>query len=360
MEVLYENIAHYTHGMATMFFVFISILLYQKRMQNSLVRFLCRVMMFWAVIFLKDVVYLADGLWTSARVIRITSSIDMLCIPVFAVFLFEVVKPGWTTSTKVLLMLLPTIIPVGIIIFTDSVDIFRGLILYSNILAVVIAALLLRSTGNFNRYIKENYSYTETISIYWLRKVVFFLLLLLLAWSVVAWTNLMLGESVYYLFTIAFFTYIYRHTMSHHVISVPDTLNPFMHDDYGNEVQATATEKVRFAAKLVKTMEEEHMFLNPLLTLREVATATGTNRTYLSEYLNRELKTNFYDYVNSYRIHEAEKLLLSDKSVKLEEVSVRCGFNSLSTFQRSFQKVNGKTPARFRAEDASKTVVFTN
>ncbi len=350
MEALYENIAHFTHGMATMFFIFISILLYQKRKQNSLVRFLCRVMVFWTVIFLKDVVYLADGLWLSNRIIHITSSIDMLCIPVFAVFLFEVVKPGWARAVKVLLMLLPTIIPVVIVIFTGSVNVFRGLILYSNILAVVVAALLLRSTNNFNKFIKANYSYTETISIYWLRKVVFFLLLLLLAWSVVAWGNLMLGESMYYLSAIAVFSYIYQHTMRHHVVSVPNTLNPFIHGNNENEVQATAAETDRFAAKLVKTMEEQHLFLNPLLTLREVATATCTNRTYLSEYLNRELNTNFYDYVNSYRIQEAEKLLLSDKSIKLEEVSVRCGFNSLSTFQRSFQKVNGKTPAKFRAE----------
>lgn len=52
-------------------------------------------------------------------------------------------------------------------------------------------------------------------------------------------------------------------------------------------------------------MEKGRMFLNPKLSLTEVATAIGTNRTYLSEYLNNDLDTTFYEYVNGFRIKEA-------------------------------------------------------
>lgn len=352
MEFFYENLSHYTHGMTTMFFVFISILLYQKRERNSLIGFLFRVMVFWVAIFLKDVIYLGNGLWTSERVIHITVSIDMLCIPVFSMFLFEVVKPGWTNIQRGTLMLLPTVLLASAVIVTDSQRIFNALILYSNILAVLIAILLLRSTQNFNRYIKMNYSYTETISISWLRTVVFLLLVLMLLWSVVTWFDLMLGRSVYYLSSVVVFTYIYVQTMRHHVVAVPNMLSPF-HNTGETEVNegpgnATKAETARFVAKLQQAMDEQHLYLNPLLTLRDVASAIGTNRTYLSEYLNRELKTNFYDYINSYRIREAEKLLLDDREAKTEDVAQRCGFNSLSTFLRSFEKAKGTTPAKFR------------
>jgi AraC-like DNA-binding protein len=348
MDVFYENLAHYTHGLTTMFFVFVAILLYRKRERNSLVGFLCRVMILWSVIFLKDVVYLVDGMWTSSQVIHITVSVDMLCIPAFAMFLFEVVRPGWASFHKVALMLLPTIVLAGVVIVTGSTDIFNALIVYSNIMALLVAVLLLRSTRNFNRYIKMNYSYTETISISWLRTVVVMILLLLALWSAVNVLDWGLGRSVYYVSSIAIFTYIYLRTMRHHVVAVPDMLAPSAHETSPSGESATKAETARFAAQLGEAMEGRQMFLNPMLTLREVAAATGTNRTYLSEYLNRELKTNFYDYVNSYRVKEAERILRTERGAKLEEVSERCGFNSLSTFLRSFEKANGTTPTKFR------------
>jgi AraC-like DNA-binding protein len=348
MDVFYENLAHYTHGLTTMFFVFISIVLYRRRERNSLVGFLCSVMIFWSAIFLKDVAYLVEGMWANRRIIHITVSVDMLCIPAFAMFLFEVVRPGWASFHKVALMLLPTVVLAGVVVVTDSPDIFNALIVYSNMMAVLVAVLLLRSTRNFNRYIKMNYSYTETISISWLRTVVVMILVLLALWSAVTVFDWELGRSAYYVSSIAIFTYIYLRTMRHHVVAVPDMLAPSAPEAEASGGAATKAETARFAAQLREAMDGRRMYLNPMLTLREVAAATGTNRTYLSEYLNRELRTNFYDYVNSYRVKEAERILRAERNAKLEEVSERCGFNSLSTFLRSFEKANGTTPTKFR------------
>lgn len=94
-------------------------------------------------------------------------------------------------------------------------------------------------------------------------------------------------------------------------------------------------------------METERMFLNPKLTLIEVAGAIGTNRTYLSEYLNNILHTSFYEYVNSFRIKEACFLLTSGKRKNLSEIAELSGFNSLSTFNRAFVKNTGETPTRY-------------
>ncbi len=351
MEVFFENLTYCTYGMTTMFTVFISILLYRQRGQNGLVRFLYRVMVFWSFILLKDIIYLAEGFGTDARIHRITAAVDMLCVPVFAVFLFEVVKPGWANAFKVSAMLLPTAVGIGIFVATDSAGVFRGLVLYSNIIAAGFAILVLRSVHNFNKYIKMNYSYTEQISIYWLRTVVVLLLLVLLLWSVVSFLDSQLGKSIYYLSLISVFTYIYVHTMRHHVVSMPNTLHLFTSGTDDNETPAAIPGSEQMAAKLAWSMDDRRMFLNPMLTLREVATAIGTNRTYLSAYLNQKLQTNFYDYVNAYRVKEAEKLLVTERNLKIEEIAKRCGFNSLSTFLRSFNKINGITPAKFRAKE---------
>jgi AraC-like DNA-binding protein len=227
-------------------------------------------------------------------------------------------------------------------------------------MAVLVAVLLLRSTRNFNRYIKMNYSYTETISISWLRTVVVMLLMLLALWSAVTVFDWGLGRSVCYVSSIAIFTYIYLRTMRHHVVAVPDMLAPSAHRMETEDGDATKAETACFIEKLREAMDVQRIYLNPVLTLREVAVAVGTNRSYLSEYLNRELKTNFYDYINKYRILEAEKLLLQNPAAKMEEVAELCGFNSRSTFLRSFEKATGTTPAKFRESRRADLKVFTH
>lgn len=66
-----------------------------------------------------------------------------------------------------------------------------------------------------------------------------------------------------------------------------------------------------------------------------------------SEYLNNDLDTTFYEYVNGFRIKEACALLSSDERRTLMEIAELSGFNSLSTFNRAFVKSIGETPARY-------------
>ena len=106
-----------------------------------------------------------------------------------------------------------------------------------------------------------------------------------------------------------------------------------------------------FAAELMQCMEQDKLYLDPKLTLTDVANAVGTNRTYLSDYINRRLGTTFYEYVNAYRVREAAALLLAEPSMPLSEVADRCGFGSLSTFRRSFAKGMKRTPMEYRIKE---------
>ena len=97
-------------------------------------------------------------------------------------------------------------------------------------------------------------------------------------------------------------------------------------------------------------MNERKLYLNPKLTLQDVASEIGTNRTYLSEYLNQVLNTTFYEYINEFRVGTACEILdsmSSDNKRTMQEVAEMSGFNSLSTFNRSFVKVKGVTPSRY-------------
>jgi AraC-like DNA-binding protein/chromate transport protein ChrA len=107
-----------------------------------------------------------------------------------------------------------------------------------------------------------------------------------------------------------------------------------------------------FKKQLNKVMEDGMIYRNPRLTINEVANAVGTNRTYLSAYLNSVLHTTFYDYINGYRIEYISKKLLEEEAPgkTIEEIAELSGFNSTTTFRRAFQKKTGMTPMTFRRE----------
>ena len=102
--------------------------------------------------------------------------------------------------------------------------------------------------------------------------------------------------------------------------------------------------------KLRKTMEEDKLYLNPELSLREVSAAIGSNMKYLSLYLNKMLGLTFYEYVNKFRVEYAGRLILSmyeSGRVNMTDVASQSGFNSLSSFNRYFKKEKGVTPKEY-------------
>ena len=105
-----------------------------------------------------------------------------------------------------------------------------------------------------------------------------------------------------------------------------------------------------FVSRLEECMGKEQIFLNPKLTLSELALKVGTNRTYLSNYINQELNSTFFDYVNSRRLVFATELLLTT-NYTLEVIAEKSGFNSLSTVRRCFLQAHGCSPSVYKKEN---------
>ena len=104
------------------------------------------------------------------------------------------------------------------------------------------------------------------------------------------------------------------------------------------------------ASQLPKTMEEKKLYLNPKLSIVDIAVALGTNKTYLSDYLNNTLKLTFNDFVNQFRVKEAcriiDSMTASDKRTMVD-VATKSGFNSISSFNRYFSKIQGTSPRQY-------------
>lgn len=102
-------------------------------------------------------------------------------------------------------------------------------------------------------------------------------------------------------------------------------------------------------AKLKELMNEEKLFLKSDLTLSDLAKSLQTNTAYLSRVINDEFAMNFSNFLNKYRIEEAQKLIENHKLdvMTFEGIAKSCGFLSRSSFNQAFKKFTGMTPTEF-------------
>jgi ligand-binding sensor domain-containing protein/AraC-like DNA-binding protein len=99
--------------------------------------------------------------------------------------------------------------------------------------------------------------------------------------------------------------------------------------------------------RLISLLNTEKIYLEPDINLHKLANLLQVKPNYLSQVINQYHKQNFYEFINTYRVEEAKRLL-KETTLKIEAVAYDSGFNSLSTFNAVFKKVTGKTPSQFR------------
>jgi len=91
------------------------------------------------------------------------------------------------------------------------------------------------------------------------------------------------------------------------------------------------------------------VYLSNQLTIEELAKKLNTNRTYLSQIINENFSTNFNNFINKYRVKEAQRMLLegNNKTFTIESIANSAGFHSKSSFNTAFKKLTGLTPSDF-------------
>jgi AraC-like DNA-binding protein len=105
---------------------------------------------------------------------------------------------------------------------------------------------------------------------------------------------------------------------------------------------------------LLKTfMQKSRIFLEPEISLEDLAAKTNIPRHHLTQLLNERFKKNFYTFINEYRIEEAINRLRDPGSdTSILSLAYDCGFNSKSSFNNYFKKITGLTPSMYRKENA--------
>jgi AraC-like DNA-binding protein len=105
--------------------------------------------------------------------------------------------------------------------------------------------------------------------------------------------------------------------------------------------------------RLMELMKEEQLYKDMELNLKTVADLLAITPHQLSQFLNEHLNLDFRNFINRFRVEEAQWLLRSDPDMSILAICFEVGFNSKSTFNTAFKKLSGITPREFRGKQDS-------
>lgn len=103
----------------------------------------------------------------------------------------------------------------------------------------------------------------------------------------------------------------------------------------------------RIAANIERAMQVERLYLDPNLSLGDLAKAVSEPANYVSQTLNGRLGHTFFDFINAQRIQDALTLLNVDDRTILD-IAYEVGFNSRSSFYKAFKCETGLTPTAYK------------
>ncbi|OGU76109.1 MAG: hypothetical protein A2V93_08820 [Ignavibacteria bacterium RBG_16_34_14] len=110
----------------------------------------------------------------------------------------------------------------------------------------------------------------------------------------------------------------------------------------------TKEESIEYLNRLQNYMRSEKPYLEPDLTINDLASKIHVSTKTLSQVINENLNQNFFDFVNSYRINKAKEMLSDLEKKTVLEVLYSVGFNSKSAFNSAFRRHTGLTPTEYK------------
>ena len=383
-----EAFAHEMRGGITLFFLFWCFKLYPSIHRSRMMRLLFISTLWVTIGHLKDAIFLFEDWKDSVWLDNVTNVIDLIFIPLTCAFFLEATRPGFSTTPRVAIAVgvQALFIPAYLLWPTDGVLMSAYYVAYA--MGVLTTASVIHFAARYHRYLSTHYSYVENLDVRWVvvSCLAFFSSLIIydLAFDQTSW----LSEALYNLYSLVLWTFLFVHAKRHRVLrwlqpkrtnetqsaaaatqcvleermdsTEPDALEERSEGECieeeeaiiesDEEISTVTINEEQIARQLTEIMTQRQLYLNPKLTLKEVAAAIGTNMTYLSIYLNHYQHLTFYDYVNRFRVEEACHLIdemSSTGRINMTEVAQRSGFNSVSTFNRNFKKTKGITPKEY-------------
>lgn len=338
-----REILFYTYGLCTMFYAMMA-WFFWRRGTDMLSRLVMVLMLIVSVSLVKDLFFLNKEISGKDWSWILMTSMDMIAEPFYAFILIELCRPGHLTYKTMMLHEAPFVL-LPVMLWITRIEIFYDiLVCWSAVYGLYYAVWTLMTIPKYHKMLRERFSYDENINLNWLRTILGSFFIILTLWVIDSlMVNFyleyvyMIGTMIIWMFILSF---IYRHESVISELSVAEVPS----DEPAAEV-TEETDEIGF--RIEQLMLVERAYLVPTLKISDVARQIGSNRTYVSNWFNRNRQSTFFSYVNQLRIKHACELL-NTTDMPLEAIAQGSGFNSKSSFYRIFKNLKGCTPNEYR------------
>lgn len=217
------------------------------------------------------------------------------------------------------------------------------------LLYAVAAVLLIR---RYSGELKDEYSHFSTEELSWLNGLTLavaaswgwtLLVHILAKFSSVTLADYLGIADNYVSFILINGFFAYTLTYAHQLlVTKPETSREAPED----EPSDSAIDRVR------RAMEDDKIYLKKNLNLEQFSKRVDLPAKEVSAVINKHFGTNFFEFVNSYRVEEAKALLADEKNsdMTILDILLQSGFNSKSAFHRFFSRLVGMSPTEYRKQ----------
>jgi AraC-like DNA-binding protein len=223
------------------------------------------------------------------------------------------------------------------------------LIVHIYILGYNLLSLFILS--NYRKKIKQEYSSIERINLSWLSFILYGFLFACCT-SILSFFSFPFDIDIREKFNLINFLafFIFFNFIFFKALIQPDLFIGVKETQWQKRPFLSKALEKKYLNKLSVFMDTEKPYLVPEITLFDLSKQVSIPHRSLSEIINGSLNQNFYDFINSYRVKESQRLLENqdNKHKTVLEILYAVGYNSKSSFNVAFKKYTGMTPSQFK------------
>jgi AraC-like DNA-binding protein len=224
---------------------------------------------------------------------------------------------------------------------------------FVSVIAISVPTYMFFGLVELNRIqkkVKEYYSTIDNNNLNWLRNLVFVGLILYSIFGLLHIANLFFSFISYKDYQATAFVIASLFIL---ILGFLGQKQSTLFNNYNNfESIASIQTEINpnsFYNKLELIMKLSKPFLNPELTISDLAKLMEIDTGELSKYLNKTMEQNFYTFINRYRIQTFKEYVETNKfpDYNILGIAFECGFNSKATFNRVFKHFENSTPKTY-------------
>ena len=259
----------------------------------------------------------------------------LLTIPVALVVMLCMLQDKRRPLWPVWLAMVPLVIMMGVSIANRSEALLPWMQGYFLLAVIGFTVYMVREVQRYGRWLRDNYADLEHKEV-WQSLLVLAVIMFLLVYFVTGY------GSITYEYIIQVSGLLLIGHLLWRVETLQDLNLPISSENITEEADASLSVRNNIGPLLRQHCEEPQLYLQYDLSLTQLATLIGVNRSYLSKHFALQGIT-YNAYINDLRIRHfvslCQERVAAHQPVSVQQLSLESGFRSYSTFNGAFKQV---------------------